>query len=57
MNVLAFDLGGSGGKVILGVLSGNRLEIRILNKFEHSASSINGSLYWDILQIYKQPVR
>lgn len=54
MNVLAFDLGGSGGKVILGVYSDNRLEIKILNKFEHSATSINGSLYWDILYIYKE---
>lgn len=54
MNVLAFDLGGSGGKVILGTYSHHRLEIKVLNKFEHSAIAINGSLYWDILHIYRE---
>ncbi len=54
MNVLAFDLGGSGGKVVLGVLSDNLLEVRTLNRFDHCATSINGGLYWDILQIYKE---
>ncbi len=52
MNVLAFDLGGSGGKVVLGILREDHIEIKTLNKFEHSAISINGSLYWDILSIY-----
>lgn len=54
MNILAFDLGGSGGKVVLGVLSDKQLKISTLNKFEHSATAINGSLYWDILQIYRE---
>jgi sugar (pentulose or hexulose) kinase len=57
MNVLAFDLGGSGGKVVLGVFTDSCLEIKILNKFEHSATAINGSLYWDILHIYKEMCR
>ncbi len=54
MNIIAFDLGGSGGKVVLGRLSDHQLEITTLNKFEHSAISINGNLYWDVLQIYKE---
>lgn len=54
MNVLAFDLGGSGGKVLLGTLTDDYLEIKTLNRFEQSATAINGSLYWDILHIYKE---
>jgi rhamnulokinase len=54
MNVLAFDLGGSGGKVVLGILTEDHLEVKTLNQFEHSAISINGSLYWDILSIYRE---
>ncbi|MDF2941159.1 MAG: rhamnulokinase [Herbinix sp.] len=54
MNIIAFDLGGSGGKVILGDFTNNKLSLKTLNKFEHSAISINGGLYWDILQIFKE---
>lgn len=54
MNVIAFDLGGSGGKVILANYKNTRLSCKILHKFEHAPISIGKNLYWDILRIFEE---
>lgn len=54
MNVLAFDLGGSGGKVFLGQFDGHTIYLENVHRFENSPISINGGLYWNIISIYQQ---
>jgi sugar (pentulose or hexulose) kinase len=54
MNCIAFDLGGSGGKVVLGRFDGNQLQVESLHRFDHVPCAINGGLYWDIFNIYHQ---
>jgi sugar (pentulose or hexulose) kinase len=54
MNMVAFDLGGSGGKVILGKFDGEKIKLEPLHRFEHSPYLINGGLYWNIINIYQQ---
>lgn len=57
MNIIAFDLGGSGGKLFLGEYSDNQLHVQLLHQFEHSPISINDNLYWDFLMIYQELIK
>ncbi|MDD3362733.1 MAG: rhamnulokinase [Hespellia sp.] len=56
MNYIAFDLGGSGGKVVLASYKNGNLNITPLRHFEHNALSIGKHLYWDVLKIYDELV-
>ncbi len=56
MNYVAFDLGGSGGKIVLGIYTGQRLSIRTLHQFGHGPVSLPGGLYWNILEIYQEMI-
>jgi sugar (pentulose or hexulose) kinase len=51
--LLAFDLGGSGGKLLKGRFDGERINLSEIVKFENRPVQINGSLYWDIIGIYR----
>lgn len=54
MNYIAFDLGGSGGKIILGTYKDHHLSIKVLHKFQHHPISVSGGLFWNILRIYEE---
>ena len=54
MNYLAFDLGGSSGKLMLGRFASGRLSLQKIHQFENSPVSVNGNLYWDIINIYSE---
>lgn len=56
MNYVAFDLGGSGGKTVLGTYENHRLSIRTLHQFGHGPIPLSGGLYWNILEIYQELV-
>ena len=53
-NLLAFDLGASNGRAILGQYDSQRLTIRELHRFENNYIEMNGVLYWDLPYIYNQ---
>ncbi|MCL1927938.1 MAG: rhamnulokinase [Treponema sp.] len=53
MNLLAFDLGGSGGKVMEGHFDGKRITLSELVRFEHSSVLMGDGLYWEIAGIYR----
>jgi rhamnulokinase len=53
-NYLAFDLGGSGGKLFLCRFDGERIAIEAVHGFDNEPIAVNGGLYWDILYIYRQ---
>lgn len=54
MNIIAFDLGGSGGKVVLSAYTDGELTLTPLQVFEHSPIPVGRHLYWDILRIYEE---
>lgn len=54
MNYVAFDLGGSGGKVVLGTYQDNQLSLQVLHKFRHAPIPLSNGLYWNTLQIYQE---
>lgn len=53
MNFLAFDLGGSSGKLMLGVYKDGKISLEKIHQFQNKPVEVNGNLYWDILYIYR----
>ena len=54
LNLLAFDLGASNGRAILGKFDGSKLSLDVLHKFENDGITVNGNDYWDILGLFKE---
>ncbi len=52
MKVLAFDLGASSGRAILGTYENGRLEMEEIHRFSNDPVTVNGTLYWDILRLF-----
>jgi len=53
-NCLAFDLGASNGRAILGEFDGSKIVLRELNRFMNDPVHIRGEIYWDILKLYNE---
>ena len=53
-NLLAFDLGASNGRAILGQLENGKLTMRELHRFENNFVEMNGVFYWDLPYLYNQ---
>lgn len=54
MHLVAFDLGGSSGKMFLGTYQDHHLSVEEIHRFEHAALPVNDNLYWDFLHIYQE---
>jgi len=54
LNLLAFDLGASNGRAILGRFDGDKVEMRELHRFENNYIQMNGVFYWDLPYLYNQ---
>ena len=54
MHCLAFDLGASGGKFIVGGYDGRTLTSCEVHRFENSMVGIGPSLYWDYRMIWEE---
>lgn len=52
VKMLAFDIGASSGRAILGVFDGGRLATEEIHRFANEPVKVNGSLYWDILRLF-----
>lgn len=50
---LAFDLGATSGRSILGVLENGKIEIRELTRFPNGIIELHGRYYWDLMGLYK----
>ena len=46
-NYLAFDLGASSGRAIIGTLENGKLSLQEVHRFGNGPQEINGSLFWD----------
>ena len=53
-NFLAFDLGASNGRAILGQFDGERITMKELHRFENNYVEMNGVFYWDTPYLYNQ---
>lgn len=53
-NLLAFDLGASNGRAILGQFDGEKITMRELHRFENNYIEMNGVFYWDLPYLYGQ---
>lgn len=54
LNLIAFDLGASSGRGIVGRFDGSRLTIREINRFINEPVAPTGHLYWDVLKLYDE---
>ncbi|HEX3924712.1 MAG TPA: hypothetical protein VHY31_20675, partial [Streptosporangiaceae bacterium] len=48
----AVDLGASGGRVMVGRVGADLLELREAHRFGNTPVSVLGTLHWDILRLY-----
>ena len=53
-NFIAFDLGASNGRAILGQFDGHRITMKELHRFENHYIEMNGVYYWDTPYLYEQ---
>jgi len=53
-NLIAFDLGASNGRAILGRFDGRQITLHELHRFENNFIEMNGVYYWDIPYLYSQ---
>jgi len=51
---LAFDLGASSGRAMLGHLSDGRLELQEIHRFPNGAKEIDGALFWDFEALWAE---
>ena len=54
VNLLAFDLGASNGRAILGQYDGKKMTMQELHRFENNYIEMNGVCYWDLPYLYNQ---
>lgn len=53
MKQIAFDLGASSGKMMLGEFDGTRLKTEVIHRFDNRQINVEGDLYWNFLGIYQ----
>ncbi|AJY76226.1 rhamnulokinase [Paenibacillus beijingensis] len=54
MSILAYDLGASSGRALLGRLNGQKIEIDELHRFPNEPVQAGGRLHWDILRLFHE---
>ncbi len=52
-NFLAFDIGATSGRAVLGMLEGVRFEMREIHRFPNSILELHGKYYWNIFGLYE----
>ena len=53
-SMIAFDLGASSGRGMIGRFNGSRLEMEELHRFSNDPVELTGHTYWDILRLYRE---
>ena len=54
---LAFDLGASSGRGVLGILQDNKLRLQELHRFDNGPVRVIDSLHWDVLLMQEEMKR
>ena len=50
--VLAFDLGASSGRAMLGSFDGETIHMEEIHRFSNDTVTVNGTFYWDTLRLF-----
>ena len=50
---LAFDLGATSGRSVIGTLKDGRIETRELTRFPNGIVELHGKFYWNLLGLYE----
>lgn len=53
-NFLAFDLGASSGRAVLGTFESNKLRLKEIHRFTNKPTNLLGTLYWNVLNIFDE---
>ena len=51
---LAFDLGASSGRAILGSVSEGQIALQEVHRFDNGAVDVDGGLYWNLLGLFAE---
>ncbi len=51
---LAYDLGASSGRAVIGRFDGSAVELEEIHRFSNGPVSVPGGLYWDALRLYEE---
>ena len=54
VKALAFDLGASNGRAVLGTLDGGKITTEEIYRFPNDPVTVNGRFYWDILRLFHE---
>lgn len=54
VNFLAFDLGASGGRALLGRFDGERFALDELHRFDNGPVQVMGNFHWDVLRLWRE---
>lgn len=52
-NFLAFDLGATSGRAVIGTTDGVRFEMREISRFPNAILTLHGKCYWDVFSLYE----
>jgi len=52
LNFLAFDLGASSGRALVGTLDNGKISLSEVHRFENGPVAVGDSLYWDVLRLF-----
>lgn len=53
-NFLAFDIGASSGRAMLGTLENNKLELIEVHRFKNQMTQVHGHFYWNIIGLFEE---
>ena len=51
---LAFDLGASSGRGVLGILEKEKISLKEVNRFYNGMTTIHGEYHWDFLRLFDE---
>ena len=52
--VLAFDLGASSGRAIVGIFDQGKIQLHEVHRFSNDPVRVHGHFYWDILRLFHE---
>jgi len=52
-NFIAFDIGATSGRSIIGTLAGDKLELKEITRFPNKLIRMHDKFYWDIFALYE----